>query len=62
MGSGKTSVGKVLSKKIQRPFFDIDKEIIKRENLNISQIIHKLMEDQGKASYNIKCIDLKIAY
>ena len=45
MGSGKTSVGKVLSKKIQRPFFDIDKEIIKRENLNISQIFDKYGEN-----------------
>ena len=65
MGSGKTSVGKVLSKKIQRPFFDIDQEIIKRENLNISQIFDKYGENYfreleyktlSKLKDNINCI------
>ena len=41
MGSGKTSVGKILAKKIGRQFFDTDQEIIRNENLNISQIFDK---------------------
>ena len=41
MGSGKTSVGKILAKKIGRQYFDTDQEIIRNENLNISQIFDK---------------------
>ena len=41
MGSGKPSVGKILAKKIGRQFFDTDQEIIRNENLNISQIFDK---------------------
>ena len=45
MGSGKTSIGMALSKKIQRKFFDTDKEIIKSENLNIVQIFNRYGEN-----------------
>ena len=45
MGSGKTSVGKILAKKVDRNFFDTDQEIIKNEKLDISQIFNKYGED-----------------
>ena len=45
MGSGKTSVGKILAKKVGRNFYDTDQEIIKNEKLDISQIFNKYGED-----------------
>jgi shikimate kinase len=44
MGSGKTSIGKLLSKKMEKKFFDTDKEIIGQENLTIGQIFKKFGE------------------
>ena len=38
MGSGKTTVGRILSKKLRYPFVDLDNEIEFREGLTISQI------------------------
>ena len=38
MGSGKTSIGKILAKKLKKKFFDIDDEIINKMNLTISKI------------------------
>lgn len=38
MGSGKTAVGNALSKKIDQPFKDLDKEIIKKEGRDIREI------------------------
>lgn len=38
MGSGKTSFGRKLAKKLELPFFDLDKEIEKRTTYLISEI------------------------
>ena len=38
MGSGKSSIGKVLSEKLSLDFIDIDKIIEEKENMNISDI------------------------
>ena len=45
MGSGKTSVGKLLSKKIRKKFFDTDQEIVRQENLNIGKIFERYGEN-----------------
>jgi shikimate kinase len=44
MGSGKTSVGKEISRLKNFIFFDTDEEIEKRENLKISDIFEKFGE------------------
>ena len=41
MGSGKSSIGKVLSKKLNSNFIDIDRKIEEIENLSIADIFKK---------------------
>lgn len=38
MGSGKTTIGKILSKKLNIPFIDLDEYIEKKEQLSINEI------------------------
>ena len=45
MGSGKSSIGKLLSKKLKLSFFDIDQEIEESENLKVSEIFKKFGEN-----------------
>ncbi len=45
MGSGKSSIGKILSKKINLTFVDIDREIEEFEDLKISEIFKKYGEN-----------------
>ncbi len=47
MGAGKTSVGKILAKKLDLPFIDLDAHIEKVENKSIPQIF----EEQGEAYF-----------
>jgi len=44
MGSGKTSIGKILAKNLKKNFLDIDNEIINKMNLTISEIFEKYGE------------------
>ncbi len=39
--TGKTSVGKSLAKSLGRPFLDADSELVKEQDLNISEIVRK---------------------
>ena len=41
MGSGKSSIGKILSKKLNISFIDIDRKIEEVESLSISDIFRK---------------------
>ena len=41
MGSGKSSIGKLVSKKLALPFVDIDNLIVKITGMNISEIFEK---------------------
>jgi len=47
MGSGKTSIGKLLSAKLKMPFFDTDELIIKKAGKTIPQIFN----DSGEAYF-----------
>ena len=44
MGSGKTSIGKILAKKISLPFYDSDNDIEDKLNIKISEIFEKYGE------------------
>ncbi len=50
MGSGKTSVGKVLAEKLRLPFFDLDAFIETAEEKTISA----LFETEGQIRFRIK--------
>ncbi len=45
MGSGKTTIGHLLAKKIKLNFIDIDKKIEEMENISISEIFNQKGED-----------------
>jgi shikimate kinase len=49
MGSGKTTLGKKLAKKLDKPFFDLDEEIEKMENRSIVQIF----SESGEAHFRL---------
>ncbi|AGK52785.1 shikimate kinase [Bacillus sp. 1NLA3E] len=44
MGVGKTTIGKLVAKKLYRDFIDIDEEIQKEYNMPVSQIFEKIGE------------------
>jgi len=44
MGAGKTTVGRELSLKLKRPFFDVDAEIEKAEGMSVAQIFSRAGE------------------
>ena len=46
MGSGKTSVGQLLSKYLKSTFYDLDSGIEKRFNLTITEIFNEYGEDR----------------
>lgn len=46
MGVGKTSLGRILSKKLQLPFVDSDKEIEKSMGLTITELFAKVGEEE----------------
>ena len=45
MGSGKSSIGNLVSKKLNLPFIDIDDLIVKDAGMSISEIFAKKGED-----------------
>jgi shikimate kinase (EC 2.7.1.71) len=47
MGSGKTTVGKILSEKLNIPFYDLDYEIEKEEGRTINEIF----KESGEAYF-----------
>ena len=44
MGSGKSTIGKILARELNWNFFDSDKEIEKKENMSINQIFTEKSE------------------
>jgi shikimate kinase len=49
MGCGKTTVGKLLAKKMGRPFFDVDREVEQREGKRVSEIFAESGEEHFRA-------------
>lgn len=47
MGSGKTTVGKLLSKQLRRPFYDSDHEIVRRTGV----VIPMIFEVEGEVGF-----------
>ena len=47
MGSGKSSIGKLVSKKLNLPFIDIDSLIVKHTGMSIS----KIFEEKGESYF-----------
>ncbi|MEO2068005.1 MAG: shikimate kinase [Desulfurobacteriaceae bacterium] len=45
MGSGKSTIGKLLSERLFLPFLDLDEEILKRTGMTIPTIFSKFGED-----------------
>ena len=50
MGSGKTYWGRLLSEKLNMPFFDLDEEIINAENKSITEIFAR----EGEEYFRLK--------
>lgn len=61
MGSGKTTVGRLLAEKLNRPFIDIDEEIEKTTNRSIAEIFREFGETEFRKHeknliQNIACL------
>ncbi len=56
MGSGKTSIGKILAKRMSMDFIDLDDEIIKDEKCSISEIFDRFGEKKFRDLENKKLI------
>ena len=58
MGSGKTSIGKILAKKISLPFYDSDNDIEDKLNIKISEIFEKYGESWFRKQEEKICKDI----
>jgi len=59
MGSGKSSIGNLVSKKLDLPFIDIDSLIIENTGMSISEIFEKKGEDYFRnleEKITLKCL------
>ncbi len=50
MGSGKTHWGKILSRQLNLPYFDLDEVIVTSEKMSVQQIFH----DKGEEYFRLK--------
>ena len=46
MGSGKSTIGKLLSERLEVPFLDLDEEIVRKTGLSIPEIFSSLGEEK----------------
>lgn len=58
MGSGKTTVGKIIAKKTGREFIDMDSYIEKKENLTIKEIFAQRGENYFRDLEHQACVEL----
>lgn len=64
-GSGKTTIGKILSRKLNYSFMDTDESIINNENMTIEEIFTCKGEEyfrqlESKMVDNIRCMDKRV--
>ena len=59
MGSGKTSVGQLLSKYLNNTFYDLDAGIEKRFNLSIKEIFKEYGEEKFREVESTMLIETK---
>ena len=55
MGSGKSSIGKILAKKFGLPFYDSDKEVEKKFNLKVNEIFIRYGENRFRVEEELVC-------
>ena len=60
MGSGKTSVGQLLSKYLNSTFYDLDAGIEKRFNLTITEIFNTLINKDYSLEESYRILNQKI--
>ena len=46
MGSGKSTIGKLLSERLEVPFLDLDEEIVRKTGLSIPEIFSSSGEEK----------------
>ena len=56
MGSGKTSIGKILAKRMGMNFIDLDDEIVKDQQCSISEIFDRFGEEKFRHLENKKLL------
>ena len=56
MGSGKTSIGKILAKRMGMNFIDLDDEIVKDQQCSISEIFDRFGEEKFRHLENRKLL------
>ena len=59
MGSGKSSIGNLVSKKLDLPFIDIDSLIIKKTGMSVSEVFEQKGEDYFRnleEKITLKCL------
>jgi shikimate kinase len=59
MGSGKSSIGNLVSKKLDLPFFDVDSLIVEKTGMRISEIFEQKGEDYFRnleEKVTLKCL------
>ena len=50
MGTGKSTIGRLLAAKVRRPFFDLDEEIVRRAGCSIPE----LFDREGEAGFRVR--------
>lgn len=58
MGVGKTTIGKLVAKKLYRDFIDVDIELEKQNNMTVSEIFNKLGEKQFRQMERDYIVDI----
>lgn len=58
MGCGKTTVGRILSERLNRRFFDLDEYICNKHNMTVSEIFQRFGEKAFRDYEHLACCEL----